>query len=58
MTKEKSQTCRKIIISCTNKISILGIASEDWLRLTFCLYVQTTGKGKVPMSQLHGRPSV
>ena len=39
-----------------NKIDRPGAASEDELRQLFGLYGQTTGKGQVPRSELHGRP--
>jgi GTP-binding protein SAR1 len=39
-----------------NKIDIPGAASEDELRHVFGLHGQTTGKGTVARSELHGRP--
>ena len=33
-----------------------GACSEEELRQVLGLYGQTTGKGKVPRSELHGRP--
>jgi len=39
-----------------NKIDRAGAASEDELRAFFCLYGTTTGKAKVPRSELQGRP--
>ena len=38
------------------KIDRPGAASEDELRQIFGLYGQTTGKGTVSRSELHGRP--
>jgi len=38
------------------RFSKAGAAGEDELRQVFGLYGQTTGKGKVARSELHGRP--
>jgi len=54
LTDEQLANCPVLILG--NKIDIPGAASEDELRQTFGLYGQTTGKGKVPRSELHGRP--
>lgn len=39
-----------------NKIDKPGAASEDELRALFGLHSQTTGKGNIARSDLHGRP--
>ncbi|KAJ8958263.1 hypothetical protein NQ318_017407 [Aromia moschata] len=44
------------ILILGNKIDLPGAASEDELRNFYALYGQTTGKGKVPRSDLPGRP--
>jgi len=54
LTDEQLANCPVLILG--NKIDIAGAASEDELRSAFGLYGQTTGKGKVPRSELHGRP--
>jgi len=54
LTDEQLANCPVLILG--NKIDIPGAASEDELRNVFGLYGQTTGKGKVPRSELHGRP--
>jgi len=54
LTDEQLANCPVLILG--NKIDIPGAVSEDELRSVFGLYGQTTGKGKVPRSELHGRP--
>ena len=54
LTDEQLSNCPVLILG--NKIDRPGAASEDELRQVFGLYGQTTGKGKVPRSELHGRP--
>ncbi|XP_045474221.1 GTP-binding protein SAR1A isoform X1 [Harmonia axyridis] len=54
LTDETLANCPILILG--NKIDITGAASEDELRTYFALYNQTTGKGKVPRSELPGRP--
>ncbi|KAL3278753.1 hypothetical protein HHI36_016281 [Cryptolaemus montrouzieri] len=54
LTDETLSNCPILILG--NKIDITGAASEDELRGVFELYGQTTGKGKVPRSELPGRP--
>ncbi|XP_064091079.1 GTP-binding protein SAR1b-like isoform X1 [Macrobrachium nipponense] len=44
------------IVILGNKIDIPGAASEDEFRHYFGLFGQTTGKSKVPRSELPGRP--
>lgn len=54
LTDETLSNCPVLILG--NKIDISGAASEDQLRNYFALYGQTTGKGKVPRTELAGRP--
>ena len=54
LTDEQLSNCPVMVLG--NKIDRPGAASEDELRQIFGLYGQTTGKGKVPRSELHGRP--
>ena len=54
LTDEQLANCPVLVLG--NKIDRAGAASEDELRQIFGLYGQTTGKGKVPRSELHGRP--
>lgn len=54
LTDESLANCPVLVLG--NKIDRPGAASEDELRNFFCLYGQTTGKGKVPRSELQGRP--
>lgn len=54
LTDEQLANCPVLILG--NKIDVPGAASEDELRQYFGLYGQTTGKGKVARSDLHGRP--
>ncbi|XP_044762415.1 GTP-binding protein SAR1b [Coccinella septempunctata] len=54
LTDETLANCPILILG--NKIDITGAASEEELRTYFALYNQTTGKGKVPRSELPGRP--
>ncbi|XP_068085166.1 small COPII coat GTPase SAR1A-like [Anabrus simplex] len=54
LTDEQLSNCPVLILG--NKIDRSGAASEDELRNFFALYGQTTGKGKVPRSELPGRP--
>ncbi|GBP50424.1 GTP-binding protein SAR1b [Eumeta japonica] len=54
LTDETLSNCPVLILG--NKIDKAGAASEDELRHFFNLYQQTTGKGKVPRSELAGRP--
>ena len=54
LTDEQLSNCPVLVLG--NKIDRPGAASEDELRQIFGLYGQTTGKGKVPRSELHGRP--
>ncbi|XP_076361890.1 small COPII coat GTPase SAR1B-like isoform X2 [Tachypleus tridentatus] len=54
LTDEQLANCPVLILG--NKIDIPGAASEDELRAHFGLYGQTTGKGKVALSELPGRP--
>ena len=54
LTDEQLANCPVLVLG--NKIDRPGAASEDELRQIFGLYGQTTGKGKVPRSELHGRP--
>ncbi|KAI4458661.1 hypothetical protein MML48_7g00015222 [Holotrichia oblita] len=51
---ETLSNCPVLILG--NKIDLPGAASEDELRQMYGLYGQTTGKGKVPRSDLPGRP--
>ena len=54
LTDEQLANCPVLVLG--NKIDRPGAASEDELRQIFGLYGQTTGKGKVPRTELHGRP--
>uniref|UniRef100_A0A1E1XRK9 small monomeric GTPase n=1 Tax=Amblyomma sculptum TaxID=1581419 RepID=A0A1E1XRK9_AMBSC len=54
LTDEQLADCPVLILG--NKIDKPGAASEDELRTYFCLYSQTTGKGKVPRSEMTARP--
>ncbi|KAK8769204.1 hypothetical protein V5799_014332 [Amblyomma americanum] len=54
LTDEQLANCPVLILG--NKIDKPGAASEDELRTYFCLYSQTTGKGKVPRSEMTARP--
>uniref|UniRef100_A0A182Y754 small monomeric GTPase n=1 Tax=Anopheles stephensi TaxID=30069 RepID=A0A182Y754_ANOST len=54
LTDEALSNCPVLILG--NKIDKPGAASEDELRNYFALYQLTTGKGKVPRSELPGRP--
>ncbi|XP_023217085.1 small COPII coat GTPase SAR1-like [Centruroides vittatus] len=54
LTDEQLSNCPVLILG--NKIDRPGAASEDELRTYFDLYSMTTGKAKVPKSELVGRP--
>nr|DAA34578.1 TPA_exp: vesicle coat complex COPII GTPase subunit SAR1 [Amblyomma variegatum] len=54
LTDEQLANCPVMILG--NKIDKPGAASEDELRTYFCPYSQTTGKGKVPRSEMTARP--
>jgi len=54
LTDESLSNCPVLILG--NKIDRAGAASEDELRGYFSLYGQTTGKAKVPRTELPGRP--
>lgn len=54
LTDEQLANCPVLILG--NKIDKPGAASEDELRMEFHLHGQTTGKSKVPRSELPGRP--
>jgi len=54
LTDEQLSNCPVLILG--NKIDRPGACSEEELRQAFGLYGQTTGKGKVPRSELPGRP--
>ncbi|KAL1489980.1 hypothetical protein ABEB36_013901 [Hypothenemus hampei] len=54
LTDESLANCPVLILG--NKIDLPSAASEDELRTFFGLFGQTTGKGKVPRSELPGRP--
>ena len=54
LTDEQLANCPILILG--NKIDRPGACSEEELRQGFGLYGQTTGKGKVSRSELHGRP--
>ena len=54
LTDEQLSSCPILILG--NKIDRPGAAGEDELRQVFGLYGQTTGRGRVARSELHGRP--
>ncbi|XP_066150610.1 small COPII coat GTPase SAR1B isoform X2 [Euwallacea fornicatus] len=54
LTDESLANCPVLILG--NKIDLPSAASEDELRNFLALYGQTTGKGKVPRTDLPGRP--
>ncbi|XP_057665908.1 GTP-binding protein SAR1b [Diorhabda carinulata] len=54
LTDETLANCPILILG--NKIDLPAAASEDELRNFYELYGETTGKGKVPRSDLPGRP--
>jgi GTP-binding protein SAR1 len=54
LTDETLSTCPVLILG--NKIDLPGAASEDELRMYYDLYGHSTGKGKVPRSDLSARP--
>ncbi|XP_050305690.1 GTP-binding protein SAR1b [Anthonomus grandis grandis] len=54
LTDESLANCPVLILG--NKIDLPGAASEEELRTYFALFGQTTGKGKVPRTDLPGRP--
>jgi len=54
LTDEQLSNCPVLILG--NKIDKPGAAGEEELRQIFGLYGQTTGKGTVTRSELHGRP--
>ncbi|XP_054716208.1 LOW QUALITY PROTEIN: GTP-binding protein SAR1b-like [Uloborus diversus] len=54
LTDEQLLNCPVLILG--NKIDKPGAASEDELRTYFQLHGQTTGKSKIPRSELPGRP--
>eukprot|EP00118_Oscarella_pearsei_P025014 m.307319 g.307319 ORF g.307319 m.307319 type:complete len:193 (+) comp42143_c0_seq1:83-661(+) len=54
LTDEQVANCPVLVLG--NKIDKAGAASEDDLKAAFGLHGQTTGKGKVARSELHGRP--
>lgn len=54
LTDEQLANCPVLILG--NKIDRAGAAGESELRNTFGLYGQTTGKEKIPRSELPGRP--
>uniref|UniRef100_A0A1B6G229 small monomeric GTPase n=1 Tax=Cuerna arida TaxID=1464854 RepID=A0A1B6G229_9HEMI len=54
LADESLSNCPVLILG--NKIDRHGAASEDELRTFFNLYGQTTGKTKVPRSELQARP--
>lgn len=54
LTDEALSNCPVLILG--NKIDKPGAASEEELRNYFALFQLTTGKGKVPRSELPGRP--
>lgn len=54
LTDEQVAGCPVLVLG--NKIDIPGAASEDEIRTVFGLHGQTTGKGNIPKSELHGRP--
>ncbi|XP_048519608.1 GTP-binding protein SAR1b isoform X1 [Dendroctonus ponderosae] len=54
LTDESLANCPVLILG--NKIDLPSAASEDELRNYFALFGQTTGKGKVPRTDLPGRP--
>ena len=54
LTDEQLSNCPILILG--NKIDRPGAAGEDELRQVFGLFGQTTGRGRVARSDLHGRP--
>ncbi|KAI4498380.1 hypothetical protein M0802_006559 [Mischocyttarus mexicanus] len=54
LTDEQLSACPVLVLG--NKIDRLDAVSEDELRNFFNLYGQTTGKGKIPRSEIPGRP--
>jgi len=54
LTDEQLSNCPVLILG--NKIDKPNAASEDELRAYFNLYGQTTGKSKIPRTELQGRP--
>jgi len=54
LTDEQLSNCPILILG--NKIDRVGAASEEELRMYFGLHGQTTGKSKVPRTELPGRP--
>ncbi|XP_015903750.1 small COPII coat GTPase SAR1 [Parasteatoda tepidariorum] len=54
LTDEQLSNCPVLILG--NKIDKPGAASEDEMRAYFNLYGQTTGKSKIPRSEIPGRP--
>merc|ERR1712179_806289 len=54
LTDEQLANCPVLILG--NKIDRPGAAGEEELRQLFGLYGQTTGKGNVSRTELHGRP--
>nr|XP_015839424.1 PREDICTED: GTP-binding protein SAR1 isoform X2 [Tribolium castaneum] len=54
LTDETLSSCPVLILG--NKIDLPGAASEDEIRMYYDLYGQSTGKGKVPRSELSARP--
>lgn len=54
LTDEQLSNCPVLILG--NKIDRPGAAAEDEIRQYFGLHGQTTGKGKIPRSELPGRP--
>jgi len=54
LADEQLSACPILILG--NKIDCVGAASEDELRAVFELYGKTTGKGKIPRSDLAYRP--
>lgn len=54
LTDEQISNAPVLILG--NKIDVAGAASEDEVRHVFGLHGQTTGKGTIARSELHGRP--
>ncbi|XP_065834643.1 small COPII coat GTPase SAR1B-like [Oscarella lobularis] len=54
LTDEQVSSCPVLVLG--NKIDKPGATSEEDLRAFFGLHGQTTGKGKIARSELHGRP--